>query len=294
MRLIPLVLLSLLCQQLGASVAGLMFDRVGSSGMVALRLGFSALVLLLLTRPRLRALAGLGREGWAAVVILGLSMASMNLLIYAAFDRIPQGVAVTFEVLGPLALSVLAHRTWLSALWAALAFGGIALLGREGFSAGMGGGGLDPVGVACALGAAACWAGFIEANRRAGGHLPGVQGLALAMAVGSVLAVPIGVADAGPVLLDPWVLAIGLGVALLSSTLPYGIEMHVLRTMPTALFSLITCLSPVAAALTAWLVRGQRLDALDLGGMGLVVLACAAAVWTAERGRGARRARRAA
>ena len=283
MRLIPLVLLSLLCQQLGASVAGLMFGTTGPAGMVALRLAFSALVLLALTRPRMRTLAGLSRRGWAAVVLLGLTMAGMNLLIYAAFDRIPQGVAVTFEVLGPLALSVLANRRWLSVVWAALAFAGIALLGRDGFSAGMDGAGLDPLGVAFALAAAACWAGFILANRHAGTHLPGVQGLALAMVVGSAVAVPVGAAAAGPVLLEPWVLAVGLGVALLSSSIPYGIEMQVLRTMPTGLFSLITCLSPVVAALTAWAVRGQRLAVLDLVGMGLVVLACAAAVWAAER-----------
>lgn len=293
MRLIPLVLLSLLCQQLGASIAGLMFTQVGPLGMVALRLAFSALALLLLTRPRLRALAGLGRAGWGAVVLLGVTMAGMNLLIYAAFDRIPQGVAVTFEVLGPLALSVLANPRWLSVVWAALAFAGIALLGRDGFTAGLDGTGLDPLGVVFALAAAACWAGFIVANRRAGTHLPGVQGLALAMVVGSAVAVPLGVADAGPVLVEPWVLAVGLGVALLSSSIPYGIEMQVLRTMPTALFSLITCLSPAVAALTAWAVRGQELAPADLAGMGLVVLACAAAVWAAERTGRRRRAGRA-
>ena len=107
-----LVLLSVLCQQLGASIAGLLFGQVGASGMVALRLVFSALLLLAFARPGRRALASLTAQGWAAVVGLGLTMAGMNLLIYEAFDRIPQGVAVTFEVLGPLALSVLARRRW--------------------------------------------------------------------------------------------------------------------------------------------------------------------------------------
>ena len=273
-----LVLISLLCQQLGASIAGLMFGQVGSSGMVALRLVFSAGLLLALGRPSRAALRGLGPRGWAAVVGLGLTMAGMNLLIYQAFDRIPQGVAVTFEVLGPLALSVLARRRWDAVACALLALVGIGILGREGFSAGADAG-LDPVGVACALGAAACWAGFIVANRTAGTHLPGVQGLALAMMVGSVLALPIGATTAATALLDPLVLAVGLGVALLSSALPYGIEMQVLRRMPTSLFSLITCLSPVVASLTAWAVRGQVLDVADLGGMLLVIAACAAAVW---------------
>lgn len=284
MPLVLLVLVSLLSQQLGASVAGLLFDDVGSAGMVALRIAFSAVVLLLVTRPTRAALAGLGRPGWAAVVGLGAAMTGMNLMIYEAFARIPQGVAVTFEVLGPLALSVLARPSWRSGLWAAIALAGIAVLGRDGFSAagGIHGAGLDPVGVALALGAAACWAGYIVMSRRAGTHLPGVQGLALATAAGSLLAVPVGAGSAGAVLLSPVVLAVGLAVALLSTAVPYGIEMQVLRRMPTALFSLLTCLSPVAAALTAWAVRGQRLGGADLVGMALVIVACAAAVWTAR------------
>ena len=273
-----LVLLSVLCQQLGASIAGLLFGQVGACGMVALRLVFSALLLLAFARPGRRALASLTAQGWAAVVGLGLTMAGMNLLIYEAFDRIPQGVAVTFEVLGPLALSVLARRRWDAWACAGVALAGIVLLGRDGFSAGAGAG-LDPVGVACAVGAAAFWAGCILMSRAAGGHLPGVQGLALAMVAGSFLALPIGATTAGPALLDPVVLGVGLVVAVLSSSLPYGIEMHVLRRMPTALFSLLTCLSPVAAALTAWAVRGQVLDVPDVAGMLLVVAACAAAVW---------------
>ena len=112
MRLVLLVLLSLLSQQLGASVAGLLFDDVGASAMVALRVVFSAAVLLLVTRPSRAALAGLGPRGWAAVVGLGAAMTGMNLAIYEAFARIPQGVAVTFEVLGPLALSVAARPSW--------------------------------------------------------------------------------------------------------------------------------------------------------------------------------------
>ncbi|HAY86090.1 MAG TPA: EamA family transporter, partial [Micrococcus luteus] len=175
MRLVLLVLLSLLSQQLGASVAGLLFDDVGASAMVALRVVFSAAVLLLVTRPSRAALAGLGPRGWAAVVGLGAAMTGMNLAIYEAFARIPQGVAVTFEVLGPLALSVAARPSWRSAAWAALALVGIGVLGREGFSAdgGIGGAGLDPVGVALALAAAACWAAYILLSRRAGTHLPG-------------------------------------------------------------------------------------------------------------------------
>jgi len=291
-RLVLLVLLSLLSQQLGASVAGLLFDEVGASAMAALRVVFCAAVLLLVARPRRSALVGLGVRGWAAVVGLGAAVAGMNLAIYEAFARIPQGVAVTFEVLGPLALSVAARPSWRSATWAVLALAGVGVLGREGFGAGgIDGAGLDPVGVVLALAAAACWAGYIVLSRRTGAHLPGVQGLALATAAGSAVVLPIGVATAGASLFSPAALGVGLAVALLSAAVPYGIDLQVLRRMPTALFSLLTCLSPIAAALTAWAVRGQRLTPLDLVGMLLVVAACAAAVWTGRSPAGAGRGR---
>ncbi|GHD00212.1 EamA family transporter [Zhihengliuella salsuginis] len=268
-----LVLLSILGQQLGASLAGTMFSTVGPQGMVLMRLAFSAIIMVAILRP---SLSRLGWTGWRTIIGLGVAMSAMNLMIYEAFDRIPQGVAVTLEALGPLVLAVIAGRRWIGALWALLAFTGILLLGRDGFAAG----GLDPVGVAFALGAAACWAGFIVMNREAGRHFPGVAGLALAMCAGSVVAAPFGIATGGENLLDPWVLAVGIGIALLSSAVPYGIETQVLRLLPASTFSMLTCLSPVMAALTAFVVLGQQLGPVDLAAIGCVMLACVGAVRT--------------
>ncbi|WP_257998230.1 EamA family transporter [Zhihengliuella halotolerans] len=270
---ILLVLVSILGQQLGASLAGTLFHRVGPQGMVLMRLLFSAVIMIAILRPTL---SRLGWTGWRTIIGLGVTMSAMNLMIYEAFDRIPQGVAVTFEALGPLALSVIAGRRWIGLLWAMLAFAGIVLLGRDGFAAD----GLDPIGVGFALGAAACWAGFILMNREAGRHFPGVAGLALAMCAGTVIAAPFGIATGGTELLDPWVLAIGVGIALLSSAIPYGIETHVLRLLPASTFGMLTCLSPVMAALTAFVVLGQQLGPVDLAAIGCVILACVGAVRT--------------
>lgn len=271
---ILLVLVSILGQQLGASLAATFFGSVGPQGMVMMRLLFSALIMVAILRPALRAITG---SGWLTVLALGATMTGMNLMIYEAFDRIPQGIAVTIEALGPLTLSVLTGRRLLGLLWAFLALAGVGALGRDGFDAVDG---LDPVGVAFALGAAACWAGFIMMNRRAGRVLPGAQGLALAMCVGSLVVVPLGTASAGAALLDPWVLAVGVGIALLSSAIPYGIETRVLQRLHASTFSILTCLSPVMAALTAFVVLGQRLELLDLVAMLLVIVACAGAVRT--------------
>ncbi|WP_309080622.1 EamA family transporter [Zhihengliuella sp.] len=275
-----LVLVSLFCQQLGASIAVTIYPEVMAQGVVAMRFGFAALLLLLFTRPRWSTFRSMDRAAWTAVAGLGLTMAAMNSLIYEAFGRIPQGVAVTLEVLGPLALSVIAGRRLIGLLWAGLSLTGIVILGRDGFDAADG---LDPVGVLCALGAAACWAGFILTNQRAGRHLPGVQGLAIAMVIGSLGTVPIGFATAGTALLRPEVLAIGVGIAILSSALPYGIEMHTLRTLPASLFAMITCLSPVVAALSALVVLHQQLELPDLVAMLLVVAACLGAVRSSNR-----------
>nr|WP_196837214.1 EamA family transporter [Zhihengliuella flava] len=268
-----MVLASILGQQLGASLGATQFDRVGPQGVVLMRLLFSAVIMVAILRP---SIARLGPSQWRTIIGLGITMSGMNLMIYEAFNRIPQGVAVTIEALGPLALSVIAGRRWVGALWAALAFTGIVLLGRDGFSAG----GLDPVGVLFALGAAACWAGFILMNREAGRHFPGVAGLALAMCAGTAVAAPFGIATGGTELLNPWVIAVGVGIALLSSAIPYGIETHVLRLMPASTFAMLTCLSPAMAALTAFVVLGQALVWVDLVAIGCVMLACAGAVRT--------------
>lgn len=271
---IGLVLGSIASVQLGASFAVLLFPAAGPIGTVTLRLVFSALVLLVVCRPRIR---GYSRSDWATVGAYGLALGGMNACYYEAIARIPQGAAVTLEVLGPLVLSVIAGRSLVSLLWAALALGGVVVLSQGGFSV------LDPVGVAFALGAAALWATYIVFAGRTGGRFPRLDGLALALTAGALVSLPFGIAAAGPALVLPPVLLLGLAVAVLSSALPYALELLALRRLRSSTFSILMALAPGAAALSGFLVLGQRLTAIEAVGIALVVAASVGAVRTARR-----------
>lgn len=261
--------------QFGAAVAALLFARLGANGTVALRLGISALVLLLVCRPRLR---GRTRGDLLTVVAYGLALGGMNICFYEAIARIPLGAAVTLEVLGPLALSVLTGRGLLGALWAVLALAGVALLGEGGFT------GLDVVGVGFALLAGAWWACYIVLAQRAGRSFAKLDGLALGLAVSAALALPLGIAGAGAALLDPVALALGAAVAVLSSLLPYSLELLALRSVPANTFAVVMSLSPAVAALAGALVLGQALTPVGAVAIALVVVACAGAVrWVRRR-----------
>lgn len=269
-----LVLASQVCVQFGAAVAAGLFPRAGALGVVSLRLGLAALVLLAVCRPALR---GHGRAGWTVIVGFGAALATMNSLFYEAIARIPLGAAVTFEVLGPLALTVVTSRRPLSWVWAGLALAGVVLLGRDGLHD------LDPLGVACALGAGATWACYIVLSQRTGDRFGGLDGLALAMAVGAALALPPGVFTAGATLVEPAVLGIGAAVALLSSLLPYSLELLALRRMRAATFAILMSLAPAIAATAGVVVLGQSLGVLTVVAIGLVVAASAGAVASAQR-----------
>ncbi|GLW90632.1 membrane protein [Actinokineospora globicatena] len=264
-----LVLGGLVFQTFGAAMAAVLFPRAGAAGIVTLRLAISAVVLLALCRPRVR---GYRRADWAVVVGFGVAIAGMNMLFYQSIARIPLGAAVTLEVLGPLVLSVVTARQAASWLWAGLALAGVALLGRGGFEQ------LDPAGIAFALGAAALWAAYILLSARTGSHFPKADGLALAMGVAATLALPIGIADAGSSLLDPVTLGLGALVALLSSVVPYTLELLALRKLPSSTFAILVSLTPAVAATAGYLVLGQSLNAADLIAIALVVTASAGAV----------------
>ncbi|PPF47800.1 EamA family transporter [Rathayibacter sp. AY1B7] len=270
---IGLVLGSVASVQLGASFAVLLFPAAGPIGTVTLRLVFSAVVLLLVCRPRL---SGHSRSDWATVAAYGLALGGMNACYYEAIARIPQGAAVTLEVLGPLTLSVIAGRSVLSLVWAVLALAGVVTLSQGGFSA------LDPVGVGFALGAAVLWAAYIVFAGRTGGRFRGIDGLALALAAGAIVSLPFGLASAGPALVVPPVLLLGLAVAVLSSAVPYALELLALRRLRSSTFSILMSLSPGAAALSGFLVLGQRLSAVEAVGIALVVAASIGAVRTAR------------
>ncbi|WP_374774550.1 EamA family transporter [Streptomyces sp. NBC_01310] len=271
---VALVISAGISVQFGAALAVMIMPRAGAAGVVTLRLAAAALVLLLLCRPTVR---GYSRSDWGTVLAFGVALAGMNGLFYQAIDRIPLGPAVTLEVLGPLALSVIVSRRLVNVLWAGLALGGVVLLSGHG-GGGLGFGSLDPLGAAFALGAGAMWAAYIVFSARTGRRFPQADGLALAMAVAAVLSLPLGVLEAGSDLLVPSTLALGLGVAVLSSVLPYTLEMLALRRMPAPTFAILMSLEPAIAATAGFLVLNQAMSALDALAIALVIAASMGAV----------------
>lgn len=207
--------------------------KAGALGVVTLRLAAAALILLVICRPKLR---GHSRADWGTVLAFGVAMGGMNTLFYQALDRIPLGIAVTLEVLGPLALSVFASRRLINLVWAGLALVGVVLLGGGGFDR------LDPVGAAYALGAGAMWAAYIVFSARTGRRFPQADGLALAMVVAAVLSLPLGIIESGAKLTVPSTVALGAAVALLSSVLPYTLELMALRRLPAPTFAVMMSL----------------------------------------------------
>ena len=266
---VAFVVVGLACQDIGAAIAVLVFPQTGPLGMVTLRLVFSAILLLIITRPRLR---GHGGRAWASVVLFGGVLALMNGLFYLAIERLPLGVTVTIEVLGPLTLSVIAARLAAAWLWAGPARMGVVLLAGGGWDR------LDPIGVLFALGAAASWALYILCSARVGREFSSLDGLAIAMSVGAMLVLPFGIVTAGAALLQPSVLGIGAAVAVLSSAIPYALELMALRRLAASTFAVLMSLSPGIAATMGWLLLGQHMSWLELAGIVLVIAASVGAV----------------
>jgi inner membrane transporter RhtA len=265
---VGLVLLGVASAQVGAAFAVELFDDLGPAGAAFGRLAFAAVVLVAIWRPRLREHA---RGDLGVAIAFGLALGAMNLCIYEAMDRIPLGVAVTFEFIGPLGVAVAGSRRPLDGLWVVLAAAGIALL------ADYGGGSLDAVGVGFALAAAALWAAYIMLAARTGRRFGGGTGLALAMVAGAALVAPFGIAGAGTALLRPELLGAVLAVALASSVLPYSCDLEALRRLPERAFGVLMSLEPAVAALAGFVVLGQDLSARDWLAIGLVVVASAGA-----------------
>jgi inner membrane transporter RhtA len=270
-RVPPLVLVigAITILQFGAGFGVTLFDDVGAAGACALRLGLAAVVMLAIWRPKP---AEHPREAIRAAVLFGLVLGVMNYTFYEALDRIPLGLAVTIEFVGPLGVAVAGSRSRLDLLWVAFAAAGIVLLANPG-----GADSLDTVGVLLALAAGACWAGYIILAQRAGTHFTGGTGLAIAMVVAALVPLGPGIASGGADLLGPGVLAIGLIVALASSVIPYSLETEALRRMPRNVFGVLMSLEPGVAALAGFLVLGQELGVREIVAIALVVVASAGA-----------------
>ena len=263
-----LVIVAVLSVQLGAAVAKSLFDDLTPTGVVALRLVFGGLVLGLLFRPRIR---NRPRAELRLAVAFGLVLVSMNLCFFQALDRIPLGIAVTLEFIGPLGVALIGSRRSSDFLWVAMAASGIALL-----APGIGEG-LDPAGVAFALAAGVLWGAYIMLGARVGKAFAGPTGLVLAMGVGACVALPLGVATAGSSLLEPALLAAGFGVAVLSSAIPWSFELEALRRLPTQVFGVLMSLEPAIGALVGFVVLGERLGIRAVTAIALVVAASAGA-----------------
>jgi len=259
-----LVLGAIISVQFGSAVARTLFDDLGAAGITLLRLLLAAAVLLAVLRPRVRRWPG---SSWRAALLLGAAMAGMNLVFYLALRTVPLGIAVTVEFIGPLLLALVQTRRWLDLLWALLAAAGVVLLGVEP------GPGVALSGLGLALLAGLFWAGYIVASARVGQALPGADGLAVALAFAALLVLPFGLGDLPAVVDHPHLLLAGAAVAILSSIVPYGLELSALRRIPTRVFGILMSLEPAVAALAGWLVLGQRLELRGAAALVLVSLA---------------------
>ena len=259
--------------QVGATVARQLFPSLGPTGTVFLRVGFAALILLAIARPGRPRLAG---AQWRAVLLFGLIIAGMNLCFYQSIARIPLGIAVTIEFLGPLGVAIAGSRKLLDFAWALMAAAGVALLSLTG-------GSVTPLGVSFALGAAVGWASYIVLGQRVGRLVAGPDGLAIALAVGGLALAPFGIAAAGTHLLDLRNLGLGLVVAILSSAVPFSLEFAALRRLSSQLFGILMSLEPAMGAAAGFVFLGQRLSLRDLVAIALVTVASGGATLTAAR-----------
>jgi inner membrane transporter RhtA len=251
--------------QFGAALADTLFDEAGPAGVVLLRLLLSAAILLGVARPSLR---GRARADIGAALAFGVILAAMNWSSYEALNRLPLGVAVTIEFTGPLSVAVAGSRRALDGVWVLLAAGGVLLLATRG-----GHHGVHAMGVFLALVAATCWASYILLSQRVGAAFAGLDGLAIALGVGALLVIPPGVIEGGDALLRPHIVAGGLGVALLSSLIPYSLELIALRRLSAYRFGLLMSIEPAMAALAGVIVLGQPITAVLAVALVMVVVA---------------------
>jgi len=268
------LLLAMLSFQFGAALAKQLFPLVGAEGATAIRLGLGAVILWLLRRPW----RNLARErDWKSLVGYGLTLGLMNLFFYMALRTLPLGIAVALEFLGPLAIALFGSRRALDLLWVALVIAGLALLLPYGEHAQA----LDPVGVAYALAAAAGWASYIVLGRRAGAAF-GNDAVALGSAIGALVAVPVGVVHAGSALFSLSALPFGIGVAILSSALPYSLEMFALTRLPARTIGILVSIEPAMGALLGLAFLDERLSTFQWLAIAAVIVASMGAVATSR------------
>ena len=269
------VLVGILSVQGGAALAKGLFPLLGPTGTVGLRIGISAVILLAAFRPQI---GGLSRAQWRAVIPYGVVLGLMNLVFYNALSRIPLGLAVAVEFVGPLGVALFGSRKPVDVLWGVLAGAGIALI-----TPWAGGGGVDPLGVALALAAGCCWAAYIVLGGRLSQLLPGGAAVSIGMLVAAVVVVPFTAAVGGFAHLTVWRFAAGVGVALLSSAIPYTLEMIALKALPARTFGILMSLEPAVAALVGLVFLHEVLSPAQWLAVALVIAASVGSTVTARR-----------
>ena len=269
-----LVLVSIACVQLGSVVGKSTFDRADPASVTLGRLAIAAVVLLLIARPNLRGFTG---RTWLWMLLFGGTMAGMNLTFYLAIERIPVGVAVTIELIGPLTVSLLQSRRMRELIWVLLALIGVLLIGWQSFA-----GTIDPIGVLLAAFAGACWGLYIIASKQVGQRVAGLKGLAVALTISALIILPIAIVPfVGAVRADATVLMPMALIALLSSLMAYGLELVALRRIPTRVFGVLMALEPAAAAGFAILILHETIGVIEIVAVVLVMIASAGVAATA-------------
>lgn len=263
-----LLLLAIVSVQFGSALAKSLFSELGPWGVVSLRVSFSTLILFTICRLKWNDTI---RQNIKLIVAFGIVFAAMNSCFYASINRIPLGVAIALEFTGPLGLAILKSQRWLDGLWALLAAIGIILLTP------LSGANIDSWGIFLALTAGLFWAFYIVISAKVGQKISGIEGLAWALAVSSILLLPIGIAKAGTALLNPKLLVMGAGVAVLSTTLPYSLEMAALRSLPIKVFGVMLSIEPMMGVLAGLLILGEQLSARAIAACLLVSIAAAGA-----------------
>ncbi|WP_372786206.1 DMT family transporter [Phenylobacterium sp.] len=275
--LLPLaaVVTAMAAFQVSAAFAKSLFPVMGPQGAAALRLTLGAFMLLAISRPWR---AWPKDAPWLAVAGLGVSVAAAVGFFYAAISRMPLGVAIALQFVGPLSVAVFGSRRIRDLVWAVLAAAGVwALVGH-----GAAGAKFDGVGVAYALGAAAGWAGYILCGRVAGGAL-GQSAAPLSVSIAAAIMLPIGVAHAGAALITPALLPLAAMVALFSAVIPFSLELYAMARMPSRTFAVFTSLEPAFGALSGWVLLHERLALAQMGGIAAVIAAAVGAAWSSAQ-----------
>jgi len=272
---VPAVLLAIVSVQGGAAIAKSIFPVMGAAGTVALRIGISAVILFAIYKPNLKTTT---KSEWRLISWYGLVLGAMNTSFYLALSRIPLGLAVTLEFIGPLLLAISTSRKIADFLWVLLAAAGIALIAPWSAQSN-----IDLIGALLALLAGAFWAAYIVIGGKLSQIMDGGKAVSMGLLIASFVAVPAGIIEGNLAQLTPMMLLMGLGIALLSSAIPYTLEMNALKHMPAKTFSILMSLEPAVAAFCGLLFLREQLSVLEWAAIALVVVASTGATLSKKK-----------